>query len=39
MVAMFMLLLALAALVYGAVIVSLPGPGPTEEKEVTMEVV
>lgn len=36
-VAVFMLLLALAALVYGAVIVSLSEPEPEEEIEVPME--
>jgi hypothetical protein len=36
MVAMFMLLLALAALVYGAVIVSLPEPVLEEQMEVPM---
>ena len=34
---MFMLLLALAALVYGAVLVSLWEPVPEEEIEVPME--
>jgi hypothetical protein len=37
MVALFFLSLALAALVYGAVIVSLPGPMLAEEEEVPME--
>jgi hypothetical protein len=36
-VAVFMLLLALAALVYGSVIVNLPGPEPEEQTEVPME--
>jgi hypothetical protein len=36
-VAMFMLFLAVAALVYGAAIVSLPGPAPEEQIDVPME--